>query len=104
LFADCSSLESLTIAEGITGISNNAFENCTSLTSLTIPESVTFIYSHVFEGCSDLTSVTFNGVIDSSIFGVQSFDGDLRDKYLAGGGGIGTYTRTAGGEVWTKQP
>jgi len=29
----------------------------------------------------------------------------LREKYLAGGGGIGTYTRPSGSSTtWTKQP
>jgi len=28
--------------------------------------------------------------------------GDIRDKYLAAGGGAGTYTRPAGGTTWTK--
>jgi len=31
----------------------------------------------------------------------NSFPGDLRDKYLAGG--IGTYTRASGSETWTKK-
>jgi len=30
------------------------------------------------------------------------FQGDLREKYYAGG--IGTYTRAYGGDTWTKQP
>jgi hypothetical protein len=33
------------------------------------------------------------------------FPGDLRDKYLAADGGIGTYTRPDDeSEIWTKQP
>jgi hypothetical protein len=63
-----------------------------------------------FNNC-DLISVTFQGTIDSQMFGsdrngpFQSpFDGDLRDKYLAEGGGPGTYTRpNADSNKWTKQ-
>jgi len=33
--------------------------------------------------------------------GYNSYIGDLREKYLTGG--IGTYIRLAGGEVWRKQ-
>jgi len=32
------------------------------------------------------------------------FPGDLRSKYLAADGGIGTYTRPSGSDTWTKQP
>jgi len=41
-------------------------------------------------------------MITSSNF-VDSFPGDLRDKYLASDGGPGTYKRFAGGGVWKKQ-
>jgi hypothetical protein len=37
--------------------------------------------------------------LNPSAFGFS----DLRAKYLAGGGGPGTYTRTNGSETWTKQ-
>jgi len=54
-----------------------------------------------FYGCTGLTSVTFQGTITSNNFYPSSeFPGDLRGKYLAGG--IGTYTRPAGGSTWTK--
>jgi hypothetical protein len=35
----------------------------------------------------------------------MSFPGDLRTKYLAAGGGIGTYTTSNPGDdpIWTKQ-
>jgi len=32
-----------------------------------------------------------------------AYIGDLREKYLAAGGGIGTYTRPPGGTTWMKQ-
>jgi hypothetical protein len=75
---------------------------------ITIPASVTSIVNTAFYNCTGLTSVTFAGTI-SGTFGTSSFPGDLRDKYLAAGGGIGTYTRSGGGTtedpyVWTKQP
>jgi hypothetical protein len=52
-----------------------------------------------------LTSVTFQGNISSSNFDSGAFEGDLRDKYLAGG--IGKYETDyvifGGSTVWTKQ-
>jgi len=61
-----------------------------------------------FFSCNNLTSVTFQGTITSGNLGGVSlpipFPGDLRSKYLAADGGIGTYTRSSGGSTWTKQP
>jgi len=76
---------------------------CTGLTGITIPVSVTSIGESAFSQCTDLTSVIFQGTIASSDFPPYAFDGDLRDKYLAEGGGIGTYTRDRDGKVWTKK-
>jgi len=85
--------------------------------NVTIPaqingKPVTRIWDMAFNGCTSLTSVTFQGTIPSENFGsnewYQPFEGDLRDKYLAGG--IGTYTTTTPVQenfwnpVWTKQP
>jgi len=109
---------SFTIPNSVTIIGNNAFRPCASLTSVTIPESVTSIENETFRVCPFLTSVTFQGKIDANNFHGENmenfsnvtfvkrgaFDGDLRDKYLAGG--IGTYTTTAPvqwNSVWTKQ-
>jgi len=96
------------IPNTVTSIGEDAFKFCTGLTSITIPASVTTIGGLTFNGCTSLNSVTFQGTIasknfsDASLFGrAFTVPGDLRDKYLAGG--IGTYTRTSGGDTWTKQ-
>jgi hypothetical protein len=82
----------------------NGFRNCSAITSVTIPASVTSIASAAFNGCTNLTSVTFGGS-NTSFNGSDAFPSnsgnELRDKYKAGG--AGTYTRSAGGTVWTKQ-
>ena len=105
-FSQCTSLASITIGSGVTNIRYRTFAGCTSLTNITIPSSVTGIGgADVFAGCTSLTSVTFQvritaGYIHSSVF---SGIGDLLDKYLARDGGIGTYNRLAGGQVWVKK-
>ena len=49
----------LVIPNGVTSISNYAFDGCTGLISVTIPDSVTSIGNNAFRDCSSLTSVTF---------------------------------------------
>jgi hypothetical protein len=78
-----------------------------AITSVTIPASMTVIAGSTFRECPTLTSVTFMGSnisFSSSPKGnsMDSFPaaGDLQAKYQAGG--AGTYTRSAGGTVWTK--
>jgi hypothetical protein len=100
-FGSCTSLATITIPNGITRIEYQTFYYCKSLVSITIPDSVTFIYNWAFGGCTSLTSVTFQGTISANGLN-RPIDGDLREKYLAGG--IGTYTRPDGDSLmWTKQ-
>ena len=59
-FRDCSSLASITIPEGVTTIGNNTFRNCSSLASVAIAEDskLTSIGSEAFMDCSSLASIT----------------------------------------------
>ncbi|MDR0475633.1 MAG: leucine-rich repeat domain-containing protein [Treponema sp.] len=109
-FSFCINLTSVIIPESVISIGNQAFNSCTSLISITIPESVTSIGEGAFTVCTSLTSVTFEGTVSSDNFGLiingdfySPFNGDLRDKYLAGG--IGTYTRSGShpNYTWTKK-
>ena len=60
-FSGCSSLTSITIPDGVTGIEDRSFRSCSSLTGITIPDGVTTIGNYAFEGCSNLTDVYFTG-------------------------------------------
>ena len=57
-FQECTSLTSITIPNSVRHIGSKAFWNCTSLTSITIPDSVTSIGNSTFELCTSLTSIT----------------------------------------------
>lgn len=57
-FANCTSLQGVTIPATVTEIGSAAFYGCTSLTGLTIPDSVTKIESGTFFNCTGLTEVT----------------------------------------------
>jgi hypothetical protein len=103
-FEGCTSLTIVSIPNNVTSIGNFAFNGCTNLSSVIIPNSVTAIGYEAFNGCTSLASVTFQGAITSDKFNSnRPFPSDLRTKYLARGGGIGTYTRPSGGNTWTKQ-
>ena len=62
-FYDCSGLASITIPNSVTSIGDRAFSGCSGLTSVTIPNSVTSIGGWAFEWC-----VRLNSVIISSSF------------------------------------
>lgn len=57
-FRDCSSLNNITIPEGVTSIWSFAFYNCSSLSSIMLPAGVTYIGHSTFSGCSRLSSIT----------------------------------------------
>lgn len=78
-FAECSSLETVILPEGLTKIwdieqdvvndmmykmsslkTEGAFMFCTNLKSVTIPESLTYIGSRAFNNCKNLTNVTIH--------------------------------------------
>ena len=63
-FSGCSSLESVTFGENslLESIGDQAFSGCSSLTSITIPENVTGIGSSAFSGCTLLTEINYNAV------------------------------------------
>jgi len=112
-FDGCTSLADITIPATVTYIAASSFQNCIALTGITIPASVTQIGDNAFHPCPSLTSVTFaTGSNISGLFGGQAFPegpngyggNTLRTAYLAANPKSGTYTRAAGGDVWTKQP
>ena len=56
-FDDCCTLESIVIPESVEEIGECAFWNCESLKSITLPKSVTEIDESAFDDCSALTAI-----------------------------------------------
>ena len=74
-FAHCSSLNSVTIPDGVRSIGWYAFEDCSSLTNITIPGSVTSIGAYAFYNCGSLTSVTIpDGVTSICAYAFSNCD------------------------------
>ena len=72
-FQNCTSLQSVTISQGIARIQNDAFSGCSSLQSVVIPSSVTNIWWGAFEDCCSLKSVTLPAGLES--LGDAAFSG-----------------------------
>ena len=70
-FHNWSSLTSVTIPDGVTGIGDSAFSGCSSLTSIVIPDSVTGIGESAFSGCSSITNITIPDSVMS--VGIRAF-------------------------------
>ncbi len=63
LYSDESTeITDLVIPEGVTSISERAFQGCSGLTSVSIPNSVTSIGSRAFMGCSSFTKVIVSDI------------------------------------------
>ena len=72
-FAQHGNLTSVTIPNSVESIENYAFRECSSLVDVTIPNSVTSIGYSSFEFCSSLTSVTIPDSVASIGGGAFSF-------------------------------
>jgi hypothetical protein len=113
-FLGCTSLTSIAIPDSVTSIGRNTFQRCTSLTSVTIPSSVTIIEDVAFYNCTSLTSVTFatgSNISDANFGTSVSPEGStgeggntLKTAYNAASPKAGSYTRSANGSTWSKQP
>ena len=57
-FANCSTLESIRLPEGLKTIGISAFEYCESLDDVTLPSSLETIQSSAFSGCKSLARIT----------------------------------------------
>jgi len=89
-------IKTVEISEGITSISEYAFENCNGITEMIFPESVTTIGDYAFSGCSGIEKIdlhenivsigenTFAGCSGMKEFYVSKNLETFSEKYLKG--------------------
>ena len=67
IFQNCSSLNYISLNNGLTNIANNTFEGCASLEGILLPETLETIASNAFRDCSGLTKIR----IPDSVTGIE---------------------------------
>jgi hypothetical protein len=77
VYADCKSLTSVTIQDGVTKIPPGMFAGCSNLTTVSIPDSVTEVGYSAFDTCENLTTVTFSPDIKRK-FSSSAFSGSKK--------------------------
>ena len=75
-FRGCSSLEKITLNEGLQYMGERVFDGCSALQSIVIPNSVAKIGQYCFAGCSSLTQATLGAKI--SEMGESLFKNDAK--------------------------
>lgn len=78
-FSNVADIKMLTINEGVTSISLNAFGFCYNLTSVTIPNTVKSIGDNAFTFCSSLTSITIPNSVTKIGDNAFAFCSKLKD-------------------------
>ena len=95
-FKDCTSLESVTISDGVTAIGDRAFDGCSALASLTIPISVNTIGSVVFYECTGLRDIYYAGTAEQW----NSIIGDNTEELV----NTTIHFNSSGGEIIIDEP
>lgn len=85
MFADCTSLKSVTFQEGLLSIGNSAFENCNPITEVILPNSVVTISKKSFAYIDDLETISFGAGLSkllSTDHNLEMVDGCPKLKYV----------------------
>lgn len=74
VFRNCTSLKTVTIAEGVTEIPAYAFEYADSLTNVTFPSTLRYLGDYSFSYCTSLKSIVLP--VNMSVIGDSAFQND----------------------------
>ena len=77
-------IRKITISEGVTSISQHAFEDCINVTSISIPDSVTELNEYCFYACESMKSITIPQSVTRIADGVFVACEKLTDIYYGG--------------------
>ena len=79
------SIEKITLPDGLTSIGYGAFEGCSKVTEITVPDGVARFRVSTFKGCSALKKITFTASVKDIEH--HAFDGcsSLQDVFYKGG-------------------
>ncbi len=83
-FADNTSLEKVTIPEGVTFIGSQAFSSCTNLIEIIIPNSVTSIGETAFIGCESLAKIDIPDNVKTIGYGLFAGCSSLTEIIIPG--------------------
>lgn len=83
-FSGCTSLERVTILDGMTAICKGVFENCSNLQHIHIPPSVTGINSKAFVGCDAVKTLVCPPKLFSKVFSDGAIISYLLGDYSLG--------------------
>ncbi len=72
-FDNCANLTTVVLGTGLASIENSAFKDCHKLANLTIPNGLNIIGAGAFRNCSSLTTVILPDSVKD--IGVEAFDG-----------------------------
>ena len=92
-FSGCTSLENITIPDGVTSIGDWAFSVCESLGSITISDTVTSIGDYAFSVCESLGSITISDTVTS--IGDYAFNSCTSLKSITIGNGVASIGHAA---------
>ena len=83
-YSQCAQIKKITISEGVTSISQHAFEDCINVTSISIPDSMRELNAYCFLACKSMKSITIPQSVTKIGNGVFDACEKLTDIYYGG--------------------
>ena len=83
-YSQCAQIKKITISEGVTSISQHAFEDCINVTSISIPDSMRELNAYCFSACKSMENITIPQSVTRIADGVFDACKKLTDIYYGG--------------------